>query len=88
MPTTNPRQTVISCRAKRGASFSVHYDAVDNTWGLDAMMVVLLTDIRDELQALNALLGCANFTGIPGTLKGIERNTTKRTRTRNTKGTV
>lgn len=35
----------------------------------------LLMDIRDELQRLNGLLFCANFTGIPAILRGISRNT-------------
>lgn len=34
-------------------------------------------DIRDELQKLNALLGCHNFTAIPNVLRGIRRNTAK-----------
>lgn len=33
----------------------------------------LLMDIRDELQKLNGLLHCHNFTGIPTTLKSIRR---------------
>ena len=44
-----------------------------NNWDRDAMQVVLLMDIRDELQKLNALLHCQNFVGIPRTLKTIAR---------------
>lgn len=33
----------------------------------------VLMDIRDELQRLNALLHCENFTQIPTTLRGIKR---------------
>jgi hypothetical protein len=33
-----------------------------------------LMDIRRELQTLNALLGCTNFTGIPATLRGLRRD--------------
>jgi len=35
--------------------------------------VAVLMDIRDELQTLNRLLGCPNFTGIPHTLNQIRR---------------
>lgn len=45
----------------------------------------LLMDLRDELQTLNKLLACRNFTGIPATLRAIKRNTTKRTYTKKTK---
>jgi hypothetical protein len=37
-------------------------------------------DIRAELKRLNHLLHCHNFTEIPGVLRGIRRNTTKRKR--------
>ena len=39
--------------------------------------IAVLMDIRDELQALNRLLGCKNFTDIPEVLRAIRRNTTK-----------
>lgn len=48
------------------------------TW--DAVKVAVLMDLRDELQKLNALLYCGNFIGIPGVLREIQRNTTKRKR--------
>jgi hypothetical protein len=44
---------------------------------LDADLAVLM-DIRDELQALNRLLNCPNFTRIPHTLHEIRRSVTKR----------
>lgn len=44
----------------------------------------LLMDLRDELKALNRLLGCGNFTGIPSTLRGI-RNALARRRRRTEK---
>lgn len=34
----------------------------------DSIKMALLMDIRDELQTLNRLLSCQNFTGIPHTL--------------------
>lgn len=42
--------------------------------------IAVLMDIRDELKRLNATLHCQNFLAIPWTLKGIERNTTRKKR--------
>ena len=46
------------------------------TW--DCVQVAVLMDIRDELQRLNRLLHCSNFTDIPMILRRVEKNTTKR----------
>ena len=43
------------------------------TW--DGVKISVLMDIRDELQKLNALLHCSNFTQIPARLRRISRNT-------------
>ena len=48
------------------------------TW--ERVNLAVLLDIRDELQALNALLQCPKFMGIPRDLQQIRRNTTKRKR--------
>ena len=45
------------------------------TW--ERVNTAILLDIRDELQALNRLLRCPNFTEIPRTLRSIRRNTAK-----------
>lgn len=45
---------------------------------LELAQVAVLMDIRDELQTLNGLLGCPNFTGIPETLRRIRVNTTRK----------
>jgi hypothetical protein len=45
------------------------------TW--DSAKLAVLMDIRDELQKLNALLGCPNFIAIPRKLDVIIRNTTR-----------
>lgn len=42
----------------------------------DAHLAVMM-DIRTELQKLNRVLYCPNFTAIPGILRTIRRNTTK-----------
>ena len=45
------------------------------TW--DAVKVAVLMDIRDELQRLNGVIGCANFIRIPRVLDQIVANTKK-----------
>ena len=39
--------------------------------------LAVLMDLRDELKALNGLLHCGNFVGIPRSLKAIRKNTTR-----------
>lgn len=46
------------------------------TW--EGAKLAVLMDIRDELQKLNRLLGCSNFTDIPRILRRTEQNTRKR----------
>jgi hypothetical protein len=41
--------------------------------GYDAIKVGLLMDLRDELQKLNRVFECANFIGIPATLREIRQ---------------
>lgn len=48
----------------------------------DGVKVAVLMDIRDELQTLNRLLGCPNFTDVPHVLRTIARNTAKRKKVR------
>lgn len=48
--------------------------------------IAVLMDIRDELQTLNRLLGCPNFTNIPTVLRSIRRNTAKPRKPRKRKG--
>ena len=43
----------------------------------ECIQSALLMDIRDELQAINRVLGCSNFTAIPRLLCAIEKNTTR-----------
>ena len=47
--------------------------------------LAVLMDIRDELQRLNNLLHCSNFTMFPMLLRQIRRNTTKPSRKRKVK---
>lgn len=39
----------------------------------EAAQLTVLMDIRDELQRLNELLHCHNFTGLPAVLRRIDR---------------
>lgn len=48
------------------------------TW--ERVGIAVMMDIRDELKQLNRLLSCPNFLGIPGSLRQIEKNTTKKKR--------
>ena len=45
------------------------------TGNTESWQVVLSFAILQELKTLNRLLACPNFTGIPQTLRKIERNT-------------
>ena len=53
----------------------VEEDGVGTTW--ERAGIAVLMDIRRELQRLNGLLSCPNFTAIPRTLRTISRNTAK-----------
>ncbi len=60
---------------KAGTNLGFHITETDTGWSInrtDAQLIVLM-DIRAELQKLNLLLGCRNFTGIPSTLRSIQR---------------
>lgn len=46
----------------------------------DHVKIAVLMDIRDELQTLNRLIGCPNFTSIPSELRRISLNTTRKLR--------
>lgn len=47
------------------------------TYTLETIQTYLLMDIRDELQALNAVLRCQEFQRIPRYLRRIAANTAK-----------
>jgi hypothetical protein len=63
----------------KNVRWTVHTNAEGRTSYEGAQLAVLM-DIRDELQTLNRLLGCANAVAIPEILRGIRRNTAKRKR--------
>lgn len=57
----------------------------DENWNLpesnlcyDAAQLAVLMDIRDELKAINQVLHCSAFLGIPHKLDRIARNTAKK----------
>lgn len=47
---------------------------------MDGAQLAVLMDLRDELQKLNRLLACDNFTRIPGDIKAVRRNVATLTR--------
>lgn len=49
----------------------------NNTVNWEGVTAAILMDIRDELQTLNRLLGCHNFTRIHRVLDAIRLNTRK-----------
>lgn len=53
------------------------------TW--EKVSVAVLMDIRREMQTLNRLLMCPNFTDMPFTLRAIAENTKKPKRRRKPK---
>jgi hypothetical protein len=60
----------------------IWYVADENgqTPSVEHAQLAVLMDLRDELQKLNRLLHCQNFTNVPRYLREIRRNTTKRKR--------
>jgi hypothetical protein len=52
----------------------------DGTTPTDHAQLMVLCDIRDELQMLNGILNCPNFIRIPAVLDQIRRNTKRPTR--------
>lgn len=57
---------------KKNINWNVGKEA---TW--EGAQLAVLMDIRDELQRLNGLLGCANFREIPRVLRTIRGNTSR-----------
>jgi hypothetical protein len=66
-----------------------HKDSDWNVAGepdVPAATLCVLMYIRDELKALNRVIGCHNFIRIPGVLDAIAKNTKRRKYTRKPKG--
>jgi hypothetical protein len=66
---------------EKNSNWTTFQDSTNTHWTDSYYLrshTALLMDIRDELQTLNRLLGCPNFTGIPHTLNHIMQNTKKR----------
>lgn len=67
-------------RRKNESWFVTDHDGTITTW--DQVQVAVLMDIRDELQRLNMLVRCANFTGMSMTLRAMHRALLARKRKR------
>ena len=52
------------------------------TYSWDAATLAVLMDLRDELKALNRIVGCDNAIDIPNILRRIDTNTKKVARKR------
>jgi hypothetical protein len=64
--------------AKYRADWHLHSsDATGHIWQDDSIQIILLQEIRDELQRLNALLSCQNFVQMPHVLRAIQANTAR-----------
>lgn len=55
----------------------VNWDTDGLSWESHVIVAVLM-DIRDELKIFNRVLRCPNFQLIPNILRGIRRNTARR----------
>lgn len=76
----------------RESSVNANWSVVDENTGVvptwERAGIAVLMDIRTELQRLNNLLSCPNFTAIPGTLRTIAQHTTpQKPRKRKSRGT-
>jgi hypothetical protein len=64
---------------KSNLDFRVYANNAEGTvFNINDLILFVLGDIRRELQTLNRLLGCTNFTTLPQTLREIRDNTKKR----------
>jgi hypothetical protein len=57
---------------KKNTNWSIKTNS-DGTTPTDDAHLAVLMDIRDELQQLNRLLHCRNFTGMPHELRQLNR---------------
>lgn len=69
-------------KRKKNANWNVVTDEGVCFERYDYSTLAVLMDIRDELQALNAVLHCHNFLRIPSVLDQVVRNTKKPARKR------
>lgn len=60
-------------RRGKDNDWNVYDDAGNTSW--EKVQIIVMMDIRDELKALNSVLGCHNAIRIPRILDQIEANT-------------
>ena len=63
---------------KKNINWDVGNARPDGTWLWDQIKVLLLMDLRDELQTLNGLLQCGNVKKMFRDLTVIRQNTNRR----------
>lgn len=64
--------------------FKTALDGSIQSW--EQVQCALLMDLRDELQALNRVIGCVNFLDIPRILRDIRTNTTPKAKAKRRPG--
>jgi hypothetical protein len=67
----------ITRHGSHNVNWSFH-ENIDGTTTYDAAQLAVLMDIREQLRALNTLLGCRNFVAVPAILREIRANTKPR----------
>lgn len=55
----------------RNVDWTIHKNVVTGVVSWEGAQLAVLMDIRDELQALNRIIGCPNFVAVPQTLREI-----------------
>lgn len=64
-------------RRRRNVEWKLNVDS-NGCVSMDDAQLAVLMDIRDELQKLNRLLACHNFTNMPHVLKRIDKRLAKK----------
>jgi hypothetical protein len=72
-PSRRLRTRQTATMARNRSRVNVEWTTPASGWTWDHVALEVLMDIRAELQKLNALLHCHNFTGIPTTLRSIRK---------------
>lgn len=67
---------IYNTRQPLDTNYNVHLSD-DGTWPIDKIIAVAALEIVKELRKLNTLMHCHNTTGIPHTLKRIDKRLAK-----------
>lgn len=64
--------------ARRSGRINVDWETPQTPFHWEHVAIEVLMDVRNELQLLNRLLNCPNFTNMPRTLRTIDRRLARR----------